>query len=380
MSTVALRTPVTSPLHTVTAMLARAFPTPTFLLPPAAGIDVSDSSIKWLVFGIDSKGYRIRSYGDQELAEGIVRHGIIEDAEGFVAALIQLRKRLGGITGVHAALPEEAAYVFSMHVPQGTSREQTLRMVEFEFDGRVPIPASAAVYDFDVIEERGADGTTEIGVTVFPYDLSESYAAAFAHAGFTLLSLEVEANSIARVVSSGEPDEPVMLVVDFGRARTSFAVLKHGISIFTSTVEIGGETITRAVEKELSLSGAAVELFKNEQGLLAKAGPQSSGVEAIIGTASALADEVVRHYNYWDTRRNEHGERMTPVGRVVLVGGSSNLHGLADYIAGRVQAPVTLGDIWQRIVSFDDYIPPIDSRTSLEYATAAGLALRGLQY
>jgi hypothetical protein len=37
-----------------------------------------------------------------------------------------------------------------------------------------------------------------------------------------------------------------------------------------------------------------------------------------------------------------------------------------------------LGDIWQRICNFDEYIPPIDRRTSLEFATAAGLALRGM--
>jgi type IV pilus assembly protein PilM len=361
-------------------MFARAFPTPRFLLPPAAGVDVSDTSIKWLALSPDTKGYRVLSYGDKDLAPGIVVRGIIQDADAFVAALLGLKKSLGGISCVHAALPEEAAYVFSIDVPQGTSREQAMRMIEFEFEGRVPIPAAAAVYDFDVIEERGENGSQEIGVTVFPRDLSQSYTQAFSRAGFTVLSLEVEASSIGRAVSSGLPDEPVTLVVDFGRGRTGFAVLKHGIPIFTSTVEIGGDSITNAVGKELSLSGTALEVFKNEQGLLATGDSKSAGIEAIIGTASALAGEVVRHYNYWDTRRDERGERVTPVGRVVLVGGSANLRGLADYISGRVQAPVVIGNIWQRILSFEDYIPPIDSRTSLEYATAAGLALRGLQY
>jgi type IV pilus assembly protein PilM len=359
-------------------MLARAFPTPQFLLPPAVGIDVSDTSIKWLALTSEQATHRIRSYGSQKLPDGIVVRGIIEDPESFVTALTELKSTLGGIVDVHAALPEEAAYVFSMNVPHSTSREQTLRMIEFEFEGRIPIPPAAAVYDFDVIGSSGDANMNEIGVTVFPRELVESYAAAFVRAGFNLLSFEVEASSIGRAVSSGRLDDPVMLVVDFGRARTGFTVLKRGIPIFTSTVEIGGDAVTHAVEKELSLSGTAVELFKNEEGLLAKAGPQSKGIEAIIGTASALAGEVLRHYNYWDTRRNEQGERVTPVGRVVLVGGSSNLRGLTDYIAGRVQAPVLLGDIWQRVFSFDDYIPPIDSRESLEYATAVGLALRGL--
>ncbi len=361
-----------------TSFIARAFPTPRFLAPPVVGIDVSDTSIKWLVLERSSRGVRVHSYGDQKLPDGIVVHGLVKDMNLFVQALTELKKDLGGIVSVHAALPEEAAYVFSMQVPHDTSREQTLRLIEFEFEGRVPISPSAAVYDFDVIGDDEESGNQEISVTVFPCDLSESYAAGFTRAGFVLISLEVEASSIGRAVSTGQPDEPVVLVVDFGRARSGFAVLKRGVPIFTSTVEIGGDAITHAVEKGLGLSGADIENFKNEQGLMVQASGKSAGVEAIIGTASALADEILRHYNYWHTRRNERGERVTPVGRVVLVGGSANLYGLADYIAGRVQANVVLGDIWQRVFSYDEYIPPIDRRLSLEYATAAGLALRGI--
>ena len=69
---------------------------------------------------------------------------------------------------------------------------------------------------------------------------------------------------------------------------------------------------------------------------------------------------------------------MTPIARVFLVGGTSNLRGLADYIAARVQAPTVRPDIWQNVCSFDEYIPPIDRPTSLQFATAVGLALRGL--
>ena len=125
------------------------------------------------------------SFGDQKLPDGIVVHGIIKDPDALVSALAELKKRLGGITNIHAALPEEAAYVFSMQVPHDTSREQALRLIEFEFEGRVPIPPSAAVFDFDVIGNDGEEGAQEISVTVFPRDLCENYALAFTHAGFT---------------------------------------------------------------------------------------------------------------------------------------------------------------------------------------------------
>lgn len=367
-----------SGLRALSQTLAPAFPTPPLLLPRAAGIDISDASVKWLVFSVSKEAHRIMSFGDLPLEPGIVVGGVIKNVEALARALTEVKEHLGGVVSAHAALPEEAAYVFEMHIAEGTPHKQALRTIEFEFEGRVPITPAAAVYDFDVILSHDGGEGEEVGVAVFPRDLAESYVQAFDAAGIRLLSLEIEARSIARAVSSGSSEEPITLLVDFGRERTGFAVLKRGIPIFTSTVGVGGDGITRTLMEELSLSAEDAEEFRNEQGLLAQGGAKSPGVEAIVGVASALADEVARHYHYWDTRRNEHGERMTPVGKVVLVGGSANLKGLTDYIAARVQAPTEIGDVWRHTSDFDAYVPPIDRRRSLQYATAAGLALRGL--
>ena len=369
-----------SALTTVTqdasSTLGRWFPPPRILFPAAAGIDISDTSIKWLALEESVSGKRVRSYGQEQLAPGIVMNGIVQDTQ-LLAQALDMVKEKSGVAFAHAALPEESAYVFSTHVPGSSPREQILSMVEFELEGRIPIAPSAAVYDFDTIMRHDGIGE-EIGVTVFPRELAESYVAAFSAANIQLLSLEIEARSAARAVSSDRSDEPITLLVDFGRLRSGLAVLKHGVPIFTSTVAVGGETIDRTIMEKLSFSPDEVSEFKDEQGLLARGGKNSPALEAISGTASALADEVARHFHYWDTRRNEQGERMTPVERVFLVGGSANLKGLGDYIAARVQAECVHPNVWQNVCSFEDYIPPLDRRTSLRFATAIGLALRGV--
>lgn len=351
---------------------------PRLLMPRAAGVDISDSSIKWLTLIPSEDGLRVQTYGDIPLRSGIVVNGVIHDVPALADVLKGVRKELKSISCAHAALPEEAAYVFSMQVPSGTPRAQILGMIEFEFEGRVPIPPSAAVYDYNTIS-RDDSGSEEISVVVFPKDVAQAYVDAFSSAGISLLSLEVEARSIARAVSSSEPNEPITLLVDFGRARTGFAVVKRGVPIFTSTVEVGGDLIDRMLVGKLSMSHEDAERFKNDEGLLAAhKGAKSPELDAVSGAAAALADEVARHYHYWDTRRNEHGERMTPVGRVVLVGGNANLRGLPDYISGRVQAKAIRGNVWRHVTKFNDYVPPIDKHVSLQFATAIGLALRGL--
>ena len=357
-------------------LIEKWFPVPRTLAPLAAGVDISDSSVKWLVFERHTQGgLQIRNYGSLTLSPGIVVGGVIRDVHALAAVLHTMKKSIPQVPIAHAALPEEAAYVFTMQVPADTTHDDILKLIEFEFNGRVPITPGASVYDYDVIAPH-ASGSMEIGVGVFPKETAESYAASFAEAGLSLVSLEIEAASIARAVSSSAPDEPITLIADFGRARTGIALVQRGVPLFTSTVEVGGESMTRTIMEKLALSPEAAGKFKNDEGLLATGPEKAAVVEIVKKSAGALADEIARHFHFWDTRRDERGERPTPVGQVVLVGGTSNLKGITDFVSSKVQAPVVRGDVWRNAIVADVYTPPIDRRTSLEYATAAGLALR----
>ena len=360
---------------TISGAIGRAFPTPAAFFPRAAGVDISDASVKWLLLSPEGVSERVQAYGEERLSGGSVLNGAVQDVPALAAVLSKVKEKLGGVTRAHASLPEEAAYVFSMQVPLQSTREQILNMIEFELPDRVPLPAGTAVYDFDRISEN--EGLLEIGVVVFAREFTEKYVEAFTMAGIELLSLELEARSIARAVAADTFGDSATMLVDFGRARSGIAILKRGIPIFSSTVAIGGEAMAESVMQKLSLSREEAQSFIDDEGLLADGESKAPGVEVLVGGASAFADEVSRHYHYWDTRRNDKGERMSPVGRVLLIGGSANMRGLPEYIAAHLKAPTEIPDVWKRIAEFDAYIPPIDRKTSLQYATAVGLALRG---
>jgi type IV pilus assembly protein PilM len=358
----------------ISRTFARWFPVPQILIPCGTGVDISDASVKWLSLADSKHGVRVSSYGSAPIPEGIVQTGTVKDPQRLAEVLRDVKKKTG-ISCAHAALPEEDAYVFSMHVPPRSSRTQIINMIEFDLENRVPIPPAQAVYDFDTVESvPGHDD--EIAVTVFPRDLSDGYVEAFSRAGISLASLEIEARSIARAVSGRESD-PVTMLVDCGKDRTGVAILRRGIPIFTSTVDIGGEHMSRAVMEALALkTPEEAEVFKNEHGLVFDDPKLQKGHEAVEKVASALAEEIARHYRFWDTRRSENNERTTSVERVYLLGGGANLKGFPEYVAGKVHAKTERPNVWRNLFSFDDYVPEIDYRTSFQYATAIGLALR----
>jgi type IV pilus assembly protein PilM len=356
------------------SFITRWFPTPAYLAPRAIGVDISDTSVKWTgLRRSDSGGFALATYGSLPIPSGVIIGGLIRDVSSLATVLRDVKIQ-SKATHAHAALPEEEAYVFSTHVPGNTARTQVQRLIEFEFEGRVPIPPDAAVFDYDVIEEHTTEGM-HVGVTVFPKEQASQYAQAFELAGFSLLSLEIEARSIGRVLDDGDAETSVTLLVDFGRARTGFAVLKHGVPIFTSTVEFGHDATTRAISNQTHLSDKEIERIRNDEGLFAQ-GQHDALRKEFQKVADGLAEEILKHFRFWDTRRDEHGERVTPVGRVVLVGGSANMKGLVDLVASKVQARTERADIWRHILDVDGGVPPIDKRTSLQFATAAGLALR----
>lgn len=353
----------------------RWFPLPQFLVPHAAGVDISDSSVKWLSLARAAHGFKIEAFTQASLDPGVVVEGIVKDENKLAQVIAGLRKSAHGAPYVHAALPEETGYVFTMHVTSIESREQVLRMIEFELEDRVPLKLDSVIYDYDIIDQHTQDGGAEISVSVFPKTVIDGYTNAFERAGTVMLSLELEASSIARSVLPAGSKE-VALIADFGRARTGIIIVNRGIPIFTSTVGVGGDAMTKVIMETMSVDADKAEEFKNEHGI-ARDGDKRV-VEAIAGTAGALADEIARHFSYWDTRRDEHDNRVTPVSRVILTGGSSNLKGLDEYIAGRVRAPAGHAHVWQNVCAFDEYIPVIDSHHALGLSTAIGLALRGV--
>lgn len=342
--------------------------------PHAAGVDISDSSVKWLAFERDRHGTRVRTYGMLPLPAGTVVEGIIKNHAALVQVLSQMRES-SHIRFAHASLPEEAGYVFTMHVPAGTPKGQILRIVEFDLEGRVPIPAGSAVFDYDVLTESTDGGMTEIGVSVFPENIAVDYQSAFADAGIVAVSLEIEARSIARAVSLS--DDEVSLVIDYGGNRTGIAVVQRGVPLFTNTVALGGGVITRAIIEKTGASEAEAESLKNKEGITGDAHGREIA-EIASAHVSALGDQVLRVYHFWDTRRDERGEHVAPISKVVLVGGGANLKGIADYIASRVQVRTERGNVWRSALDFDRSIPSVDRRESLRYATAVGLALRDL--
>ena len=338
---------------------------------PAFGIDISDRSIKYAKLLPHEGGFRLGAFGEISLQPGIVESGRIVSREGLTLALVEL-KRKEGMTFVRAAVPDEQVYFFRMGVPNG-SRAALRETIELSLDEHVPVAASEAVFDFEVVGTNGAD--VEVAVTVAAASVVESYVDAFSKAGLTLLSLELEAAAVARTIIR-KGDSAAHLVVDFGEARTGIAVVCGGQVCLTSTVSLGGQMLTETLAKHFSISLDEAEKMKRDFGLR-RDGPDDL-FSLLLNNVAVLRDEINRHFVYWHSHPDDTGAARPVIGEIVLIGGDSNLSGLSDYLSASLRVKVSSGDVWANVGFPEVGVPDLGKKESLGYATAIGLSLHAL--
>jgi len=355
-------------LHT--NKIAALFPPPEFLSMPAAGIDISDSSIKYLDATYTPGGLVPRVFDTKRLSPGIVLDGVVENKPALADALRELR----GQNERHFAnvsLPEELVYLYTLEVPTAHSHKDVMQVVEFSLSEHVPIPVGNAVFNYDILRRRG--DITDISITVFPKDVIEGYKEAFEESGFHVKSFELEAQSVARSIIPVDV-EGVSMIIDFGRTRTGITIALGQVPVFSTTVKVGGNALTEAIMQHYATSEEEADAIKREQGI-AECEDQKL-CRTLMDTTTTLIDEIRRHYRYWDTRRDEEGNRIAGIEQIFLCGGAVGLKGLPEQVAGVLQVPVQVGNVWENMFSLDAHIPKVSRTISWQYATAAGLLLR----
>ena len=289
--------------------------------------------------------------------------------------LTHIRERQD-ITFVRTAIPEEQVYYFRTRLPDGDM--ETLReTIELSLEEHVPIAASEAIFDFKVLN-HAENGDAEVAVTAAPKNIIDMYMDVFAAAGMTLLSVELEAEALARTLIHPE-DLATYMVVDFGELRTAIAIVSAGEVQFTSTVTIGGRMLTETLAKHFSVSVEEAESMKKEIGLRRNTSDEEL-FGLLLNNVAVLRDEVNKNFMYWHTHPDEHGKARPAIEGVMLVGGDANLSGLSDYLTSSLRVKTTVADVWLNAGLPEGDIPAISKASSLGYATALGLALRTIDH
>lgn len=336
---------------------------------PAFGLDISDESLKYIELAATRRGIEVGKSGERKIPPGIMENGKIKDPKRMEDLLALLRKE-EGIRCVRVSLPEEQIYLYKLRLEKA-GLESVRESIELTLEEHIPIPAADAIFDYGYIGED--DTWLDIQVAAIPKGVIEEYLGVFRNSAIAVKSFELEAQAIARaLIRRGDMD--TYMIVDFGEKRTGISIVSRAIAMFTSTVDVGGVILTNAIQKNFNVSFAEAEKMKKEFGLQRNV-ENNEIFSVLLNSVSVLRDEVVKHFIYWHTHKDEQGRDNPPIKKIILCGGDSNLIGLADYFSVSMKTSVEMGNVWMNILDPEEKVPDMPFKRALSFAAGLGLAL-----
>lgn len=351
----------------------KVIPPPRFLTMPSVGVDISDTSLKYVQLAQTSRSeerYELKKIEDIDIPSGTVKRGEVIEKKQLAAVLKEVSVAIG-TPYVRVSLPEERAYLFETEIKRGIPFKEIRGLLEFRLEENVPIPARDAFFDFEVIDVN--EKMLRVAVAAYARDTIMNYFEACTAADLVPLSFEVEAQAIARAALPTS-DRGAHLIVDFGKTRTGIGITYAGTLMYTSTIDYGGNELSNVLRRALGdAEESEFTKIKNTQGLI-KGNETTEVHDALISTISVIKDELAARIQYWHTRDYDRAERR--IQSVILCGGSSNLKGLPEYLSETLGIKTVRANVWQNVLDLDTTIPPLGRRFSYGYATAIGLALK----
>jgi type IV pilus assembly protein PilM len=352
----------------------RFFPPPNFFVAPSFGLDISDESLKFVELVMTKDGVRLGRYGERKIPIGIIESGRIKNPTKLQEVLSLLKKE-EGIRFVRVSLPEEQIYLFRLRLEK-SGLKNIREGIELSLEEHIPIPAQEAIFDYDLLSEDSK--SLEVQVAAIPQNVIQNYLSVFRSSFISVQSFELEGQAISRAVIK-KGDLETYMIVDFGQTRTGLSIVSQGVVVFTSTLDMGGVSLNNMIKKNFNISSEEAEKMKRQYGLQRNVANKEI-FSVLLNSVSILRDDIVKHFLYWHTHKDEEGRDRPPIKKIILCGGDSNLTGLSEYLSVSMKTKVEMADVWINIVETGTDVPEISFNKSLTFAAALGLALGDFDY
>ena len=315
----------------------------------------------------------------EDLPSGIVVAGEVRSVPALASALDEFFTKHGlPRRGVRLGVATNRIGVRAFEIAGVEDDRQLENAVRFRAHEAVSIPLDEAVLDYHVlsetVDEAGKVNRRILVVAAYRESI-DRYTAACKQAGIELVGIDLEAFALLRAVAPAGSDsaEAAVVAITIGHDRSTLAISDGAVCDFTRVLEWGGSTLTRAIERELSVTASEASELKlglslEDTDSYDDAGDSASRArQAARRELQTLARELVASLQFYQGQSGS-----LAIGDVLLSGGTSRMPGLPEELERLTRVRVRRADPLARAKVADS----VDAGDDLpSFAVAIGLGV-----
>jgi type IV pilus assembly protein PilM len=371
----------------------------------AFGLDISDLSLKIVQLRLNGDRIVIQAFGKYNLKKGIIEKGEVKDRAKLVEAIKDaLKKPIYGnfnAASVVTSLPDSESFIKLLEIDK--SPNPLPDMIEQEMEKAFPIALNEIYYDYQPISKN--EESQQVLVAAALRKVVDSYIATIKDCGLAINALETESAALARCLLTEESprykgkENNAYAIVDIGATASSMVIYSQGSIVSSLSLPINGEEMTTKIAQTLEINESQAEKAKIICGLDPE---KAQGIirDLLSDTISATIERIRSIIDHYD---NSYPD-LPRIKKIIISGGGSNVRELDLMLSQNIGIETVQGDIFANL---DDKIgnygesflkshnitlslgkgnkskkqdSTLSSKhdSSLDYATAIGLALRPL--
>lgn len=335
------------------------------LKPNTFGLEISNSSIKIAQVKKSGKKFKLSSWGETEIPEGIFNNGEVKDEEKLS---LEIKKAILNVRGekiktkyVVTCLPDTNAFSQVIKVPKMKEEELT-SAIYFEAENHIPLSIEDVYFDFEVVSSENKEKNIDVLIVALPKKNVDPYISSIIKSDLIPYSLEIEPYSIIRVILQDKNIKGSNLLVDFGKNYTLLTIFKNKEIKFSLTSQISSNYLTKLISNNLKINISDAEKLKIENS------PKIIDHKKYVMVY--LIKEIKKCIDYHNSYLGSKIER------IIFSGGGSNLKGLTNIVSNNFDIPVlTVNPLINFKKKSHSLIKPEES---LKLTTVLGLAIREL--
>ncbi|MBF7688704.1 type IV pilus assembly protein PilM [Acinetobacter rathckeae] len=303
------------------------------------GVDIGCSSVKLLELSQKGGRYKVESYANIALADGVVVDNNILDAEALSNAL-QEAVDVGNPSAdlVAFSLPNAQVIYKTLEMDKDLTDEEREVQIRLDAEQYIPFPLDEVSLDFEILgTNKKQPDQVYVRLVATRTEHVDAITDALIYAGLTPKVADVENLVLERAFSIFSSTLPVsaklVAVLDVGHTTTNFTVLNHGRVIYTKEQMLGGKQLILDAQYHYGgLSDAdATALISDHSGY-------ADYEDAILTPfKKAVLDQTSRALQLFFSSSSYH-----QVDHMLLAGGVANLTGLAQYLQAELSYRVTV--------------------------------------
>lgn len=284
------------------------------------GIDISDTTVEVVVLEKKGSKLKLAKLIKEPLLDDLINRGRIQretKLKGFLKNLFKEQEIDFSNAEVVFGLPESQVYTYNVTIELDPKKKVDDGVHELAVM-TVPIDEDDLIYNYKQISETGKE--VELVLVAASRKVLQSWFNLFNQLDIVISSFDSEILAISRAVFDYEALKKSLIVLDIGAVVSNLAVFDNQGVRYTHSINHAGEQLTQQLAAKKGLSILDAESLKKEEGITKNTQDiLVPGLEPIV----VILKEAIEYYE---------GVYGKQVQKILLVGGTSLLKGLPEYL------------------------------------------------